>query len=223
MIRRAILSDVHANLPALEAVLADLRGQNVDEIVCLGDICGFLALKPIECITRSCATSPAWILLGNHDEAIFKEPADFSPNALAAVVWQRKLLDPLVASGPETRERWDWLNGLQPSRREGNIRYVHASPRDPVHEYVLKEDFDPSMGGPTQVGKGIFDAIEWLCFCGHSHRPGVVAEDYRWWTPEELRTRPLDFAPGFQNDRQCRFGRPAARRSSGSLLRAVRL
>jgi predicted phosphodiesterase len=184
MIRRAIISDIHANLPALEAVLADIATQHVDELVCLGDICGY-GPQPIECIQRMRGMAK-WILLGNHDEAIYKEPIDFSPNARVAVVWQRTLLDPRAVPGPESEERWTWLQSLQPQRREQNVLYVHASPRDPIHEYVLKEDFDPSCGGPTLIGKAIFDAVDWLCFCGHSHRPGVVAEDYRWWLPEEL-------------------------------------
>jgi len=184
MIRRAIISDIHANLLALEAVLADIGTQHVDEIVCLGDICGY-GPQPIECIQRVREVA-RWTLLGNHDEAIFKAPADFSPNALAAVVWQRTLLDPGVVPGAEAQERWAWLQRLLPQRCEHNVQYVHASPRDPIHEYVLKEDFDPSCGGPTLVGKALFDAVDWLCFCGHSHRPGVVSEDYRWWLPEEL-------------------------------------
>src|ERR1019366_3178712 len=94
MIRRAIISDIHANLPALEAVLADIATQHVDEIVCLGDICGY-GPQPVECIQRVRAVA-RWILLGNHDEAVYKEPADFSPNAHAAVVWQRTVLDPCV-------------------------------------------------------------------------------------------------------------------------------
>jgi predicted phosphodiesterase len=198
MHRRAILSDIHGNLPALEAVLDDIKTQRVDEIVCLGDICGY-GPQPLECIRRV-REAASWVLLGNHDEAIFKEPVDFSRNAYDAILWQRKLLDPSGSpdSGELARERWEWLNSLPPRRNEKNVCFVHASPRDPLHEYVLKEDFDPAWGGPTPAGKAIFEAIEWLCFCGHSHRPGVVAEDYKWWQPEELNEGRCVLRPGFK-------------------------
>jgi diadenosine tetraphosphatase ApaH/serine/threonine PP2A family protein phosphatase len=75
---------------------------------------------------------------------------------------------------------------------------VHASPRDPLHQYVLREDFDEACGGPTDTGRALIAATDWLCFCGHSHRPGVVAEDYRWWQPEELPDAKSMIRPGFK-------------------------
>ncbi len=190
MLRRAIISDIHGNLPALEAVLADIQTQLVDDIVCLGDICGYGA-QPVECI-QEVRKAVSWCLLGNHDEAIFKEPVDFSRNAYDAVVWQRGYLDPqkIIGASPSeleaAQERWNWLKSLSPMRIEKNVRFVHASPRDPIHEYVMREDFDEALGGPTEAACEIMANIDWLCFCGHSHRPGVVAEDYKWWLPDEL-------------------------------------
>ena len=201
MHRRAIISDIHGNLPALDAVLADIRTQHVDDIVCLGDICGY-GPQPIECIERV-RSETAWTLLGNHDEAIYLQPVNFSRNAYDAIVWQRTLLDP-AKMGPDSpehagaQERWEWLKSLAPSKIEKNIRYVHASPRDPIHEYILKEDFDVSCGGPTHIGSEIMADVDWLCFCGHSHRPGIVAEDYKWWTPEELADYKSLIRPGFK-------------------------
>ncbi|HLX61315.1 MAG TPA: metallophosphoesterase family protein [Planctomycetota bacterium] len=198
MHRRAVISDIHANLPALDAVLSDIAAQQVDDIVCLGDICGY-GPQPVECIARVRGVAK-WTLLGNHDEAVFKEPIDFSRNAYDAIVWQRTVLDPakLSSPGPADVERWEWLKSLEPSRTDKSVRYVHASPRDPIHEYVLKEDFDESCGGPTDAGRKQLEAIDWLCFCGHSHRPGVVAEDYRWWLPEELPEGRCMLRPGFK-------------------------
>ena len=202
MHRRAIISDIHGNLPALEAVLADIQTQNVDDIVCLGDICGY-GPQPVECIERVRA-AVGWTLLGNHDEAIYREPLNFSRNAYDAIVWQRNLLDPAKAhpqdvdAQTQVHDRWAWLKSLLPSRTEKNVRYVHASPRDPLHEYILKEDFDISSGGPTHLGTDIMADVEWLCFCGHSHRPGVVAEDYKWWLPENLPEHRSLIRPGFK-------------------------
>jgi len=202
MHRRAIISDIHGNLLALEAVLADIQTQSVDDIVCLGDICGY-GPQPAECIARV-RSLVKWTLLGNHDEAVFREPLNFSKNAYDSIVWQRTVLDPekvvstTDAERETTRERWEWLKTLEPSRSEKNVRYVHASPRDPIHEYILREDFDISCGGPSKMGTEIMKSVEWLCFCGHSHRPGVVAEDYKWWLPENLAEHKSLIRSGFK-------------------------
>jgi predicted phosphodiesterase len=196
MPRRAIISDVHSNLPALEAVLADIEAQKVDGIVCLGDICGY-GPEPVECINLV-REKAMWTLKGNHDEALFHEPKDFGPNARAAIEWQRTILQPKDDSPADVKERWEWLKNLPPSRLEKNVLFVHASPRDPIYEYVLREDFHDSGLGPTQRAKDIFQEMDWLCFCGHSHRPGVVAEDYKWWRPAELENNTSLIKPGFK-------------------------
>ena len=196
MSRRAIISDVHSDLVALEAVLADIQAQKVDSIVCLGDICGY-GPQPIECIDRVRATA-AWTLRGNHDEALFGEPRDFGTNARLSIEWQRRLLQPSENSSEAERGRWEWMKSLPPCRAEKDVLFVHASPRDPVYEYVLREDFHDSGLGPTQKAKDIFAAMNWLCFCGHSHRPGVVAEDFKWWRPSELENGSSFLRRGFK-------------------------
>jgi diadenosine tetraphosphatase ApaH/serine/threonine PP2A family protein phosphatase len=80
-----------------------------------------------------------------------------------------------------------WLQNLQPRRAEGDVLFVHASPREPLYEYVLREDFLDDGFGPSQKAKDMFAAFQWLCFCGHSHRPGVVGQDFQWVRPEELK------------------------------------
>ncbi|HYF50415.1 MAG TPA: metallophosphoesterase family protein [Planctomycetota bacterium] len=184
MSRRAVISDIHGNLVALEAVLADIQTQKVDQIVCLGDICGY-GPQPVECINRVRETC-AWSLRGNHDEALFNDPIDFGKNALTAIMWQRTIMQPKPGSPADVVERWNWLKNLPTEHSEKDVLFVHASPRDPLYEYVLREDFDDQGFGPTQKAKDIFSAMEWLCFCGHSHRPGVVAEDYKWILPAEI-------------------------------------
>ncbi len=184
MSRRAIISDIHCNTLALEAVLADIKTQNVDAIVCLGDICGY-GPEPLECV-KLIQRNALWTLKGNHDEALFVEPVDFGKNARVAIEWQRSLLEPKLDGSMEDEERWEWLKNLPPLRREGNVLFVHASPRDPLYEYVLRDDFHDIGMGATERARENFACVEWICFCGHSHRPGVVTEQYHWWRPAEL-------------------------------------
>lgn len=196
MARRAVISDIHGNLVAFEAVLADIRRQKVDDIVCLGDICGY-GPQPIECI-KLVRENTSWCLLGNHDEALFIEPRDFGANAKKSIEWQRTILEPGPNASADDKDRWNWLKTLTPLHKDLNIEYVHASPRDPIYEYVLREDFHDEGLGPTQKAKDIFAAMDWICFCGHSHRPGVVAEDFKWWRPSELENAAATIKRGFK-------------------------
>src|SRR4051794_27073145 len=129
--RLAILSDIHANLPALEAVLADVERAGVSELWCLGDVVGYGA-QPDEC-TKLVAERCALCLVGNHDLAVLGEldVASFSPAAAAAVSWTRD------EAKPETLE---FLRGLEPADESRDVALYHASPRDPVWEYVLWPD-----------------------------------------------------------------------------------
>ena len=193
--RRAIISDIHGNWVALESVLADCSAQKVDDIVCLGDICGY-GPDPIQCIDRTRA-SCAWVLRGNHDDALFMAtPIGFNKYAKDAIEWQRTVLVPRWYSMPAKTNRWKWISGLPDHRAEGDVLYVHASPRDPLMEFVVEGDFDDMGFGPSQKALEIFEKITRLSFCGHSHRPGVVAEDYHWIKPAELPEMRHTLQPG---------------------------
>jgi diadenosine tetraphosphatase ApaH/serine/threonine PP2A family protein phosphatase len=126
--RIALLSDVHGNLPAFEAVLDDVDSTGADEIWCLGDLVGYGA-QPDACVelARSrCELS----LAGNHDLVVTGEIdiADFSSSAALAAQWTRDNIDAAAL---------DFLKSLRPERDDGAIGLYHASPRDPVWEYVL--------------------------------------------------------------------------------------
>jgi predicted phosphodiesterase len=149
--RLAILSDIHANLPALEAVLDDIEGSDVEELWCLGDVVGYGA-QPDECATLV-ADRCALCLVGNHDLAVLDELdiSAFSPAAAAAVRWTQGV------AKPETTE---FLKGLEPADETHEVALYHASPRDPVWEYVL---------WPDQAAECIGVQAARVSLIGHSH------------------------------------------------------
>ena len=97
---RAIISDIHANLEALEAVLDDIARQNVTEIYCLGDIIGY-GPNPRECIDLIEANCKLTIL-GNHDQGALFDPEGFNSGAERAIFWTREQLEAPVGE-PEER------------------------------------------------------------------------------------------------------------------------
>jgi len=128
--KAAVISDIHANLPALEAVLSDIEGADVDEIWCLGDAVGYGA-SPNECLSILSGRCATW-LVGNHDLAALGEIdiSTFSPSAAEAALWTRGQLS------EESTETLHRLGGDAKDRRNGFGLY-HASPRDPIWEYVV--------------------------------------------------------------------------------------
>jgi diadenosine tetraphosphatase ApaH/serine/threonine PP2A family protein phosphatase len=182
---RAIISDIHSNLEALKSVLKDIEEQGADEIVCLGDIVGY-GPDPIPCL-KIIREVTHWSLCGNHDMAMFMAHAiGFNEGAAKAVAWQRSTMLPRFYSLPGTVARWRWLENRPAQHLENGVLYVHASPRDPIMEYVLEKDFQDMGFGPSQKAVEMFEKFEWLCFVGHSHRPGVATHDYKWIKPHEL-------------------------------------
>ena len=151
--RFAVLSDIHANLPALEAVAADLPP--VDQVWVLGDTVGY-GPQPNEVIATLQAMG-ARSVLGNHDGAAIGtvDPVHFNPDARAAIEWTAGVLDPNARS---------YLATLPEVRSDGDLTAVHGSPRDPIWEYVT---------GPA-VAAANFEAFETrLCLFGHTHLPVV--------------------------------------------------
>ncbi|HET7127566.1 MAG TPA: metallophosphoesterase family protein [Gaiellaceae bacterium] len=129
--RVAVISDIHANLHALETVLGDVDRESVDEIWCLGDVVGY-GPRPNECcdLIRDRA---AISLCGNHDLAVLGalDVGEFSGDAAAAARWTAGIL---------ASEQRAWLHSLAPLARRDDVELFHASPRDPVWEYVLSEE-----------------------------------------------------------------------------------
>jgi len=147
----AIVSDIHGNRHALEAVLADVASTDARELWCLGDVVGYGA-DPNDC----CALvreSAAVCLAGNHDLAVTGTiPLDeFSHGAALAARWTQEVL---------ADDHVEWLRSLSPQGDEEGVGLYHASPRDPIWEYVLS----------TLLAELCLDvAEERVCLVGHSH------------------------------------------------------
>jgi predicted phosphodiesterase len=151
--RAAVISDIHSNLPALEAVLAAIDDfpDAFEEIWCLGDVVGYGA-QPDQCaelVRRHCDTC----LIGNHDLAVLGQLdlSSFSAAAADAVRWT------IENAAPETIEM---LRPLSPSGLRSGVATFHASPRDPVWEYVLSID---------QAAECMQLQPERISLIGHSH------------------------------------------------------
>lgn len=176
--RRAILSDIHGNLEALEAVLADVQAQGVDEIACLGDIVGY-GPNPRQCVDK--VMSFAWSVLGNHDQGALYDPEGFSSGAERAIFWTRDQLENADEDRDLVSRRWEYLSELPRVKRDGRLMFVHGSARNPLSEYVFPED----IYNPRKLER-IFALIERFCFQGHTHVPGVFTEDGKFLSPAEI-------------------------------------
>lgn len=176
----AIISDIHGNLEALQAVLADLDRQGAREVVCLGDIVGY-GPNPVECVDLVRARCSV-VIRGNHDDALVHGPIGFTQMAREAMEWTRKALKPRFwRSG--SRERWSFLENLPLQENWNGYLLVHGSPRDPTSEYIM--DREVLLGDPRKFVE-IFDRFETVCFVGHTHIPGVFLEGPRFIPQREF-------------------------------------
>jgi predicted phosphodiesterase len=124
----AVISDIHANRHAFEAVLEAVADSDASELWCLGDLVGYGA-EPDACVELA-RRHAAVCLAGNHDLAVAGTLSleEFTRGASIAAQWTREVIEP---------ENLSFLASLEPKGREGPIGLYHASPRDPVWEYVL--------------------------------------------------------------------------------------
>lgn len=178
----AIISDIHGNLEALEAGLADIQRQSIEKIYCLGDVVGYGA-SPKECLDLAIEHCEV-ILCGNHDQAVFYEPSNFNVGAERAAYWTRQALEGEPNKALRDR-RWEVLGRL-PTRYEAEgLLMVHASPRRPVNEYLFPEDV---YTNPSKILSN-FERLEdrhMACMVGHTHVPGVFMDDPFFDPPDEL-------------------------------------
>lgn len=150
--RILIISDIHANLTALEAVLAD-AGQ-IDAAWCLGDLIGY-GPDPNDCVQRVRELANLKCIIGNHDAAVLNhiDVDTFNPEARQAIEWTGKALNDGSLS---------FLRSLPEKITTGPVTLSHGSPRHPVWEYLLD----------TRTATLNFEHFETpFCFVGHTHLP----------------------------------------------------
>jgi len=156
-VRYLVMSDIHANLPALDAVLANSPPH--DAVICLGDLVGY-GPNPNECIERV-REFVCTCLSGNHDWAVLGklDLHSFNRDARAANEWTREALTPRSA---------EYLRTLPPRAELDGVTVVHASPREPIWEYVLD----------ARVALANFEHFSTpICLIGHSHIPLLYVLD----------------------------------------------
>ena len=149
--RVAVISDVHANYRALEAVLEEIDAERVDAVWCLGDTVGY-GPRPNKCC-EAVSSRSSYSLVGNHDLVVLGELSisDFNDDAAEAAIWTSQVL---------TQESRAFLEPLQPASEVAGVDLFHASARDPVWEYVLTEE----------AARGTFELSDAsLILVGHSH------------------------------------------------------
>jgi predicted phosphodiesterase len=170
MKRTAIVSDVHSNIEALEAVLDDIHEQECEEIVCLGDLLGY-GPSPRQ-VLKIAMDLFEFTLLGNHEEGILYQPVGFNWKAEASAWWTKDQLKSPHYPAHENRKYWTYLEQMPRFATHGDVLYVHASPIDPTREYVMPEAcYNP------EFMTAIFKKIKRVAFGGHTHLPGIFFEN----------------------------------------------
>ncbi|HEY2801294.1 MAG TPA: metallophosphoesterase family protein [Chthoniobacterales bacterium] len=158
--RFAIISDIHGNLEALEAVLADARSQDCTHFVCLGDVVGYNA-NPSECV-RIIRELECPVVKGNHDEqaSIDRATEGFNELAEEAIEWTREHL---------TVDEKTWLASLRLTRKVRDFTIVHATLDKPEEWGYVFNDLDAIASFTYQHTA--------LCFFGHTHWPTAFVRD----------------------------------------------
>ncbi|MBL8024895.1 MAG: metallophosphoesterase family protein [Fibrobacteres bacterium] len=154
----AIVSDIHANAAAFNAVLDDIESRKVDRKICLGDIVGYCA-DPNESIAAVKVFDT--VLMGNHDYAIHDTVLveKFNFHARLAIEWTCEKLTPADK---------EYLANLPLKAEDGELTFVHATPRDPGDwGYII--NIDDALDAFNYFSNNI-------CFLGHTHNPLVVTD-----------------------------------------------
>ena len=160
----AILSDIHSNWEALEAVMERCAGLGVKEYLCLGDVIGYgpdpLAVAQV--VSQHFQVSQ----MGNHEEALVTAKHRFNPHAAHAINWTREQIKGASDGG----KLWEWFAQRKPFAVKNRLLMVHGSIYDPVHDYVDEPENPVEAQQMIDTLNRDFSGFD-ICFAGHNHTP----------------------------------------------------
>jgi diadenosine tetraphosphatase ApaH/serine/threonine PP2A family protein phosphatase len=165
---KAIISDIHGNLEALNGVLEDILRHPVDAIYCLGDLVGY-GPNPRECVDLAMRWD---VVLGGNNDKAFLDQTNGSRAELEAPLPDRQT----------AIRRIEFLQQLKPKYQEDDYLYVHGSARNPLYEYVFPEDIHNE-----KKMHAIFSLVDRYSFMGHTHVPGIFTEDLQFLAPQDVK------------------------------------
>lgn len=160
--RIALFGDIHANLEALEAVLADAQEQGCTDYICMGDVVGYNA-DPVACLEK--IQTAGWpVVKGNHDDVASNDDTleNMNPVASAALQWTRDKLND---------DHKEWLRNLRMVRQIEDFTVVHATLDQPQAWNYVTNKFDAMSNFSYQFTN--------LCFHGHTHVPRIYVRESR--------------------------------------------
>ena len=170
----AILSDIHANLEALQAVMHDIECRKIDQIYCLGDIVGY-GPDPSACVDH--CKSYQLCIAGNWDKFVGNSIGDkesHTDRLREQHTWARSHL---------SEDQVNFLATLNTFHTQERLSFAHGSPLDHVNGYVFPE----AIYEQGQMGK-LFDAFDGIFICGHTHLPGVHRKT-NYYEPASIENR----------------------------------
>ena len=175
----ALISDLHSNIEALDAVMEDMAAYPVDAVYCLGDAIGY-GPNPREVLRR--IRDCGFILMGNHEEGLLHYGENFNPRARDALLWTSAQLSSKEYPQEENFAFWQLIDALPKVERRENAIFVHGSLRDETKDYVMPSD----IADAKKMGEiwGLMDFP--VCYFGHTHVPGVWTESGQFLPPESI-------------------------------------
>jgi len=161
--RYAILSDIHGNLEALEAVMDALSAESVEAYLSIGDVVGYGA-NPKECINILRSLEPEVLIAGNHEWGVLglKGLEDFAETARGAISWTKKIMD---------KEDLEYLKSFSILYEDEKMTLVHGSLYMPEEFYYILNTDDAYIA--------IKEMKNFVCFVGHSHVGGIFAYNHK--------------------------------------------
>ena len=172
----AIVSDIHANIEALEAVLEVCEQKNIERFICLGDVIGY-GPNPSE-VAKIAKEKFDVCLRGNHEEAMVTGQHRFNPYAAYAIDWTRDQINGMTERNIICREvpsMMKWFKDRQTFNLDSRMLMVHGSIYDPVHDYVDEPENPIEAEQMIDTLQRDFSGFE-LCFAGHNHTPFIATE-----------------------------------------------